>query len=389
MKILVSGDLNSLHTKRVIFQLINSKKFEEISGITFWDTRKNYYGNEEELDNLYYKTYELYPTKIEKIRKIGIILQFLKNRNKIREIVKKYDLINIQGINNFCINFFGIGKPIISSFWGSEIWEEQKIYTKLIQHRILKQSVLITVINEKMKEKVLEKFGLEFQHKIRIVKYFMLETEKLDSINNNEIKEFKNKFGIPLNSTIITVSYSSAPRHRQDKILEILEKFDEKIIHKENIHFIFPMTYGSKEWLELIRKKIFNHKLRHKITLLDQYLSEKDIAILRKITDVFINLPTQDSFSATMMEHLYAGSVVITGSWLPYDELFNSGAKILKITDSNLKGLNEILLDVINNLSIYKKEYIKNKEIIKEVVFSSNWANIFEEGLEIWKKRKK
>jgi hypothetical protein len=240
-----------------------------------------------------------------------------------------------------------------------------------------------------MKERVLKEFGSDLIEKIRIVKYFMLDTEKIDLIDNNDIEVFKNKFGIPLNNKIITISYSAAPRHRQNKILDILGLLNKDIIDRENIIFILPMTYGSKEWLELIRKKVLKHKFRNRIILLEEYLSDKDIATLRKITDIFINLPTQDSFSATMMEHLYAGSVVITGSWLPYDELFNSGAKILKITDFNLKGLNEILLDVINNLSIYKKENIKNKEIIKKVVFSSNWTDIFEEGLEIWKKRKK
>ncbi|MDK2840467.1 MAG: hypothetical protein PWQ83_2059 [Thermosipho sp. (in: thermotogales)] len=388
MKVLVSGDLNSKHTKRVVTQLLNSKRFELISGITFANTRKNYHGIND-LEHLYNEIYELYPTKVEKIRKIGIILQFVRNRNKIKKIVEKYDLINIQGITNHCINFLNINKPIISSFWGGDIWEKKQIYSKIIQRRMLKQSVLITVIHEKMKERVLKEFGSDLIEKIRIVKYFMLDTEKIDLIDNNDIEVFKNKFGIPLNNKIITISYSAAPRHRQNKILDILGLLNKDIIDRENIIFILPMTYGSKEWLELIRKKVLKHKFRNRIILLEEYLSDKDIATLRKITDIFINLPTQDSFSATMMEHLYAGSVVITGSWLPYDELFNSGAKILKITDFNLKGLNEILLDVINNLSIYKKENIKNKEIIKKVVFSSNWTDIFEEGLEIWKKRKK
>lgn len=388
MKVLILGDLESNHTKRVVSQIIESPKMEVVSGISFQDTIE-YYNGKEKSNKIFNEKYIVNVTKLERIRKIGFIIQFLRNKNKIKKIIQKYDLLNIQAVSSRGIFFLNTNKPIISSFWGSEIWEKQKIYNKIIQRKILKQSVLITVIHEKMKEKVLKEFGIEFQNKIRIVKYFMMDTKLLDSITNNDITEFKNNYGIPLNSKIITVSYSSAPRHRQDKILEILGRLDEKVIYEKNFYFIFPMTYGHSDWTNIIRKKMLHNKYKSRIILLDKYLNDKDIAVLRNISDVFINVPTQDSFSATMMEHLYTGSVVITGDWLPYDEIFNSKANIIKITDFNLNELHEIVHDVIFNLDRHKKKNIINKQIVKEKVFSSNWVDIFEEGMEIWKNKNK
>lgn len=392
MKVLIFGNPFSRHTIRVAHELLKTEEIEEVDSITLYNIEDNYPGTKP--PKLPYS--HIYYLNLKKIHTLKLLRLFYytfhlpKYRSLVKQITEKYDVISVQAVIPWSgILFSYLNKPIVSSFWGSEIWENLGKIKRFFQKLLLRNSVLITIISKTMAEKVKKEFPFVTDSKLRLVRYGFLEPEILDNVLTEVQENFKHRLGIKPYEKVVTISYSSAPRHRQDLILDSIKRIDEKFLEINNVKFIVPLTYGDPDWRNYIVKKISNHKFRERIKVIDKTLSDNEIAILRKITDVFINIPTQDSFSASMLEHLYVGSIVIVGSWLPYDDLFNSEAFIIKVKEPTEETIISAIKESITNLNSYKQLTQKNKNIAIKIGWKSNWAEILKEAVEIWKRRKK
>jgi len=272
-----------------------------------------------------------------------------------------------------------LNRPLITSFWGSEIWEERSRFQRLLQKIILKNSQKITAVTEIMKKKIIDELEIE-QEKIHIVKYFILQVDKYN-ITQNEMKSFCDAVNIPINSMNVTISYSSDKRHRHDIILNEISRLEERSLIENDIYFLIPLTYGNYHWKEKIKKMVATHPFHNRIRIIENKLTEKEIVILRKISNLFINLPTQDTFSATMLEHLAAGNIVITGKWLPYDEILRAGIFLYSIDEKEIINLSNILLYVIKEYQHFIKKCENNSKIINQIINGDEWLIIMNEGL--------
>src|SRR5690606_35060651 len=116
---------------------------------------------------------------------------------------------------------------------------------------------------------------------------------------------------------VITCGYCARAEMRHKEIIAEIKKIEKRL--PQDYILVFPMTYsGNEQYIEEVRGLLSESKLRYLI--LDSYLTEEEIAYLRKATDIFIQIQTTDANSGSMQEHLVAQNVVITGNWLPYHE---------------------------------------------------------------------
>ena len=76
-------------------------------------------------------------------------------------------------------------------------------------------------------------------------------------------------------------------------------------------------------------------------------MTENDITHLRNATDIFVQLQKTDQLSGSMTEHLVAGNIVITGSWLPYKEFSEVGVRLITVDRVAEVGqeLNKVMAD--------------------------------------------
>lgn len=386
-KALVIGDLYSVHTLRVTRSL--SSQGWSVFGLPV-RSEKAYSGiSVQERLNAYQKVLApIFPDSYYQKAKIGKLVYLLKKHFSIRLDINNMSVVNFQSVNpvlSFLFRDLQIRFPVISSFWGSEIWEDLPRLRRYYQSSLLRRSQIVTVVSEKMKERVIKVFPNISESKIRLVRFGMMDTNIIDEIDEYTVNSFKRRLGIPENSLICTISYSSAHRHRQDKVLHVIETLEPDIIREKDVRFVLPLTYGDHNYREYLKGCVKKYKYADRITIIENTLQDKEVASLRKITDIFISVPTQDTFSATMCEHLYAGSVVITGRWLPYDDIFNSNIFLLTVQDIE-NSLGETLLNVINNINKYKENTKQNREIVPKLVSNDMWPKIFEEAIELWKK---
>lgn len=318
--------------------------------------------------------------KVGKIIKFFYFKKCLMNFKEINE----YDLIHIHLLDWQSLLFKRIynEKKLIVTFWGSDLYRlpRSKIY-KFLQKSILKKADFITVAHEKMIKEFYKTYNIA---KPVYVTPFPVPTDfrKIDRISGVEIEKYKEKLGAK-GLIIVTLGYSGDPGKNHKYMIEEVGKIKENL--KKKIFAVVPMTYGgSKEYIEMV-KEYCNEKLEGKIKykILTKKLDEDEVLLLRKATDIFVNVQISDVCSASMQESLYAENVVINGKWLDYSEIQEQGGYFETIESLEEGKLKEKLEYVINNLENLKEKTKVNKAIISN---RNDWKKATEAFLKIYKK---
>ncbi|OUN22679.1 hypothetical protein B5G37_09730 [Pseudoflavonifractor sp. An85] len=168
---------------------------------------------------------------------------------------------------------------------------------------------------------------------------FRVIDQVIQSGSNRE--ELKSLFGIPRDSFVITVGYNATREQNHTKIFKQLMESKEWL--PSNYFVVVPMGYGNAAYRERIVEE-FNHSGLNGKCLCEFYDMEM-IARLRLSSEMMIQLQDTDLISASMMEYIYTGNIVVTGAWLNYTELNEYIEEICSIEALSSK-LKEIFSDL-------------------------------------------
>ena len=291
---------------------------------------------------------------IPKLHFLWFIIFLGKNIKKL----PFYDYIHI----NYHHYYFGLLTNLIRNkcknyyitFFGSDFNE-----INFIQHWLNRRSVLkadgIFASNRFFLEKIVKKYKIGNNNIIKDKLFIVMKTfDMVDNFwENHTYISSKKKLGI--NRLIITCAYNAAFYARHKDIINTLHTLENNLTQYK---VIFPMTYGyqSEKTKRIAKSMLNNTNLDYLI--IEEYLSMEQVLMLRQATDIFISLPSRDQIAGSMLEHLTFGSIVITGKWLPYDELEKLGVFFIRI--ESVKDLKATLNKVLNNLEYFKRKG-KNK----------------------------
>lgn len=113
--------------------------------------------------------------------------------------------------------------------------------------------------------------------------------------------------------------------------------------------------------------------------LLENFLSEEDLARVRIVSDIFVYFQKTDMLSASILEHLFCRSILVIGNWLPYEFLCDMGCYIHRI---DIDKLPEKLISVINNFSEEKSKTEINEKCVYEYAL---WEKRISDWVEAYK----
>ena len=365
MRILIIGDINSVYVKEFARRI---KGRHNISFDIFTLSKPNLEHDKELYDNIQVVQAWNGFRHIPLLRTLIVAAGFRKKMKSLR----KYDICHIHFIDSFYGIFASIIKDkckyLLTSFWGSDLYQTKNIY-RILQKRLLAETNIITFASTKFSDDFIKIFGNSYLEKFRIVRFGLAPLEKFRDLEAETRNESRLFLKLPQDSLIITCAYSGTPVHRHLQILDSIIKISQRL--PKNILLVFPIAYGgTQEYKKKIKERLRTSNFRYKI--IEEFLPDEDIARLRKASDFLINVPETDALSGTMQEHLYAGNIVITGDWLPYDLLDEKGVFMLKV--SSVKEVGEQLIYAIKSYDSFSKHTSKSKDIIWEL---SSWdANI-------------
>lgn len=282
---------------------------------------------------------------------------------------EKYDIIHVH----FLTPYYGIlaeqirlkCKKLIVSIWGGDFYDvtdEQRVS----QNKLLNECDLITFGNEDMLELFNKHYKNKYSKKINICRFGLKNLENIDKNMHENTITIKNELGLPVDSIIVTVGYSSYPGQNHIAVMESIEKIKNSL--PKNVFFIFPMTYGDTDVTKKVKEYMKNSHFNYKIY--ENFLSDEDVSKIRVITDIMIQVQPSDQLSGSMQEHLYSNGIVITGSWLPYGILKRNEVKLLEVLSVDEVG--DKVKYAVDNIIILKEKFKSNKEAIYRL---SSWKN--------------
>jgi glycosyltransferase involved in cell wall biosynthesis len=309
-------------------------------------------------------------------RIINPLNRFLTIR-AINKIHKWYDIIEIHYVAAWhysLLKKIDNRKKVILFFWGSDFYVD-KYYLDKDTH---KYADFLVFAREGMAADFLRVCGNEYRDKIHYLNWGIGALDYIENIEKRLSKsEICEKIGIPDGSFVITCGHNARDLMQHEIIIENINKLKQLL--PENYILVFPFTYRYvKTYHDHIKKILDKYGLRHKFIL--EFLSQEDVAGLRIITDIHINLVTSDALNASMVENLYAKSLVVNGSWLKYDELDKKNIFYVKAGKDDLYL---VLQKILKDFSFYSGLAEKNRALVYN---NFSWGNAIIKWIVLYKK---
>ena len=292
-------------------------------------------------------------------------------------ICKNYDIINIHfpGVDSLAVCHWASKKTrIITSLYGSDVMRASKRGTGIIE-KLLVRSDVITVASSYIQTQISKKFNSRFDNKTELVRYgskaAMYMSETINRASKTECKEL---FSFPKEQITVLCGYNGSRAQRHIEILNELNKLPDTI--RSKIFLVFQCSYGFNE---SYKKELSNALDASSIkgVIVTDFMQGEKLANFRNSIDVFLNLQPTDVLSATMIEELEAGAIVVKGDWLCYPDLYERNVYLHSISD--MTALSEKIEQIVINCTEEQKNTLRNKGICEILSWEkqySRWESV-------------
>lgn len=292
---------------------------------------------------------------------LSIYIQLLFQRKRYF-----YDEVHIHFVAPFHLWMLPIyryvGKRVVVAIWGSDLYRCKN--EGQLKKILLKSDVIISCSGE-MDANLKKLLPQNHLHKIQRAFFGLNVIDQIDKSKANFDKEAFKKYLGAGNRKIVVIGNNGSQEQQHLSVLSYLSSQTSS-----NFFFIVPVTYGgNKAYISNISKRMRDLNLEGRV--LKEFMPLKEIAKIRLVTDIYIHLQTTDALSGAMREHLYAGNKVITGSWLPYGDLVESGLSLLMI--NHVREIGSALDNIDKLLPLSPHNLEKNACIIREI---SSWSSV-------------
>ncbi|KGE71138.1 glycosyltransferase [Spirochaeta lutea] len=256
----------------------------------------------------------------------------------------------------------------IITFWGSDLFVPVNTFRFLMKKIAVFLSSLVSLSTDEMKEFFYKKY--RYKKQVNMARFALPNIENIKELCKKHSDDEQEKFRIK-------VGYNARSQQQHIPILQELEKIPAEV--KSKITVYLPLGYGRSDldYLGALKAVIASSTIEIKSN--ESFLSDIELAKSTLETDVFINLQETDAQSASMQEHMFAGSIVITGNWLPYDKLRKEGCYFHSI--DSIGCLSETLSQILGDIEVEKQKASVNTSIIDRI---SSWAAVKSQWLDLY-----
>ncbi|MBQ2945375.1 MAG: hypothetical protein IJD95_02270 [Clostridia bacterium] len=272
-------------------------------------------------------------------------IPFARVMNSAKRIVEKNSWKNYDVIVNIFVNhrdlritqkLKGENTKTVLYYAGSDLLRKSK--TDLLLNRILLRNPTKHVVGSAM-------LANAFQEKYPKTDSAEIIRFGISAFEN--IKDQKKKYKRNSEKIVFCVGYSGIKEHNHIQVLDLFGNLDKK--QKEKIRIFVPMTYGATtEYLTTVKNKL--ESLGIEYSCFTEFMNNDEMAKMWCGVDYFINAQTTDSLSASVLEALYAGAVLLNASWLEYPEYKEFGIKSLVFSEYD--GLLKYLIEIVDGKKV-------------------------------------
>lgn len=248
---------------------------------------------------------------------------------QLSKVLKNYDYIVIFYVNPLwgLLIPFMLSKKVILVFYGSEFYQSN--FIEMISIRLLSLiASKIVFTSDKMKNDMKKISTFQKYYTIRFGNSILPHISSLKSLNSKS--EIKKIYGINPNKVTVTVGYNGSKFQNHLTIIDSIGRIPNKA--KEKLHLLIPLNYGlSDDYNDEIISRLISIGVDY--TPLYEFLKPKEVAIIRFLSDFYINNIETDNMSESVLEYLYADNVTLMTSRVNYDEYETLGLHFERFDD--------------------------------------------------------
>lgn len=235
----------------------------------------------------------------------------------------------------------------------------------------------ITAETEGTVQEFRDYYGAVVKDKMGLLPFGIEVLELIDKCGEQPTDAIKQKYHIPIGKIVVTCGHNANDAHQHKGIIEAVSRLPENL--KEQTVFVFPMTYpqGRETYIKEIADLLQETGLRY--VILTEFMDFQEMAEYARISDIMLHVQKTDQLSSTMLEEMYAGSIVIAGKWLPYQSLHRMGMFFLDV--DRLSAIAEMLEAVIEKIGDYKEKCAGNRELVRR---HSSWEELAPKWRVLW-----
>ena len=288
---------------------------------------------------------------------VSKIAQRLLITSLLKRISCEYDVIDMTYYVNVFYKFtdylIRINKPYKITLWGSDFYRASE-NDLLKKKKYLEFAKIIQIETEQIKQDFLKVYP-DIEKNIRICNYGVdlfqyIEEQRLHRGDYLKIDSD--------DKITVTCGYNLGRVQQHLIIIDALNKLQQTL--KNSIHVIIPMTYGlvEEDYKAEIETALKQSGISY--SFLTKKLNEKELADMRLLSNVVINIQISDALASSLVEHLFAESILIAGDWLPYSIFDEYGIYYEKASIENLSECVEQVLLNFNEKKLLAKKNIQN-----------------------------
>lgn len=306
--------------------------------------------------------------------------QTMADLKTILEALPVYDAMQLLWIEREWSYFYELirkkTKHLNLNVGGSDFYRSTKV-ERDYKRNLIKYADKVTAETVGTIQDFVSYYGSAVHGKISLLPFGIEVLDLIKLSKDKDETDIRKKYHIPLNKVVVTCGHNANMAHQHMDIIDALEKLPERI--KREIVCVFPMTYpnGSDKYIGEVDTRLDETSLEH--VILTDFMDFQSMAEYALISDIMIHVQTTDQLSSTMLEEMYAGSVVIAGSWLPYQSLHEMGIYFLDV--DTIPDVTAVLEDVVTNIEGYKKKCVGNREIVWQ---HSSWDVLAPKWRALW-----
>lgn len=366
-QLLLIADLDSVHTYNYCRNLLSSTDFDI--------TLLNLKGGKETVKSEYLQYYERQNYKLHFCKQLKDgHYKYMISFFRVLKDLGKFDYLHLHYVSHYLtLPIFLLSsryRHIILTYWGSDLFRSNTA-KRLMTLPLLVVSNKITFITFEMQERFR---NLSFPYRMslkksQVIDYGNLFFESIRKAQSNGLNKIKAKelLGFPTAKKIISIGYCWRKEMQQLKTLEAI--FEGGFLHRDKVFFVIPAVgidaNNKKNIIDCLERNNANYYIQTSFWNLEQ------ITAFRIATDIFIHAQTTDSLSSAMMEHLYAGGIVMNGRWLKYDVLDKHEVKYLQF--DSISDIPVMLDKVLEKIDAILSDYSGNQNIIDEFASWDYW----------------
>lgn len=302
------------------------------------------------------------------IRGVKTAWMAMQFRRTLRSIGKKYDAVQMffmhVGYTRSLKLVRALSPKFIVTVFGSEIYRSPAFILKQLEP-MARMADLVTASNPDTLRDFCKRFEIP-QSKTGLARFGLRPLDAIVAQKDCSLSEHKIAAGLPKDSFVIACGYNATAGQQHEIMIDSIARMKAKL--PANYLLVFPVAMGDPGRIEIIRSKLNAAGLKHHF--IDKYLPDDQLAHFRAASDVMIQVQITDQLAGAMQEHICAGSLVITGSWLPYSILDQTGVVYWKVEKPEQVG--ERLAEIIQDAESNKKAVAGNMQRILDL---SSWEN--------------